>query len=60
MSKGTVKIFNDAKGLGFIPEEGKKQRPFPANISPNRTKFAKAMTLNLIYKKAKGLKRSKR
>jgi len=28
MSKGTVKFFNDAKGFGFIIEEGSKQEHF--------------------------------
>ncbi|WP_178985406.1 cold-shock protein [Winogradskyella helgolandensis] len=28
MSKGTVKFFNDAKGFGFITEEGSNQEHF--------------------------------
>ncbi|WP_024770156.1 MULTISPECIES: cold-shock protein [Aquimarina] len=28
MSKGTVKFFNDAKGFGFIKEEGSNQEYF--------------------------------
>lgn len=28
MSKGTVKFFNDAKGFGFIIEEGSNQEHF--------------------------------
>lgn len=28
MSKGTVKFFNDAKGFGFIIEEGSKKEHF--------------------------------
>jgi CspA family cold shock protein len=28
MSKGTVKFFNDAKGFGFIVEEGSNQEHF--------------------------------
>jgi len=28
MSKGTVKFFNDAKGFGFITEEGSGQEHF--------------------------------
>ncbi len=28
MSKGTVKFFNDAKGFGFIVEEGSKKEHF--------------------------------
>ena len=28
MSKGTVKFFNDAKGFGFIIEEGSKKEYF--------------------------------
>lgn len=28
MSKGTVKFFNDAKGFGFIVEEGTNQEHF--------------------------------
>ena len=28
MSKGTVKFFNDAKGLGFITEEGSDKEHF--------------------------------
>ena len=28
MSKGTVKFFNDAKGFGFITEDGNQKEPF--------------------------------
>jgi cold shock protein len=28
MSKGTVKFFNDAKGFGFITEDGSKKEHF--------------------------------